>query len=166
MLASYDNARVRDAICALKFERDQHALELLSQLLNDALMEQLADEVLFGRRLVAVPIPLGNRRMASRGMNQVLAILEHTELARSDKLLIIPALIRTRDTLQQSTLPRERRIENVRDAFAIVPKHRDALRGATALIIDDVATTGATLSAAAEALEKEGVRVELLALAG
>ncbi|MBI2048680.1 MAG: ComF family protein [Parcubacteria group bacterium] len=187
ILASYENVRVRDAICALKFERDKQSLDLLSCMLNEFLVEQQADEALFGGRIVAIPIPLGKKRHSERGMNQVEAILKNTALARSGSINIVPALVRTRETLQQSTLPRDKRMENVHGAFGAVHHLLPTLHNATAeifkersdyenpsvvakqatvLLIDDVATTGATLSEAATALENENIRVELLALAG
>lgn len=166
ILASYDDTRVRDAICALKFERNQQSLGLLSHLLNDFLMEQLADEALFGKRLVCVPIPLGKKRLSERGINQIEAVIAQTQIVKSGAVSIAHALVRTRETLQQSTLPRPQRIENVRGAFSVSPQHISSLTGASVLLIDDVTTTGATLLEAAYALENEGIQVELLALAG
>ena len=166
LLSSYDDPRVRDAVCALKFERDRHALGLLAAMLNDFLVEHCADEALFGARTVCVAIPLGKRRLAERGMNQVEAALRGTHIVRSGRLPLVPALVRTRDTKMQSTLPRTERLANMRGAFAVSSPHLATLRGATVLLIDDVTTTGATLSEAARPLEEAGAIVHLIAIAG
>lgn len=166
ILSSYDEPRVRDAVCALKFERDRHALDLLADLLNDFLVEHCADAAIFGTRTVCVAMPLGKKRLAERGLNQVEAALRGTHIVRSGRLPLVPALVRTRETAMQSTLRREDRLANVRGAFAAAPAHLPALRGATVLLIDDVTTTGATLSEAAKPLEQAGATVHPIAIAG
>lgn len=67
------------------------------------------------------------------------------------------ALLRSRDTPQQAGLDREARLVNVQGSF-FAPK---SLKGLSAVLIDDVTTTGATLSEAAQTLRQAGVaRVE------
>ncbi|MBI4067984.1 ComF family protein [Candidatus Kaiserbacteria bacterium] len=165
VLASYFEPRVRDAICALKFERDRRACALLADMLNDFLVEYIADEALFGGRTVAVPIPLGKKRLAGRGLNQIESVLRATHVVRSGRLPLVPALVRTRETNMQSTLQRAERITNMRGAFSLAP-NTPSLRNTTVLLIDDVTTTGATLSEAAEPLREAGATVQLIALAG
>lgn len=165
VLASYDEPRVRDAICALKFERDRHSCTLLAALLDDFLTEHSADAALFGERVVCSPIPLGAKRLKERGVNQVEEILKETRAVRSGLLPLVHALERVRETKMQSTLPRAERLINVRGAFSTTPAAH-ALHGTTVLLIDDVTTTGATLHEAASVLERMGVRVMALALAG
>ena len=103
-----------------------------------------------------VPVPLHSTRLRERGFNQ--AELLARELARLlDAPLSTGALRRTKDTSSQvSTSTRAERLTNVREAFAAT----DGVDGATIVLVDDVTTTGATLSAAAQALLSAGaVRV-------
>ncbi len=65
------------------------------------------------------------------------------------------ALVRTRETRSQVGLSIAERKENVSDAFL---GNRDIGRGTDVLIMDDVATTGATLSACAVALKGAGAK--------
>jgi predicted amidophosphoribosyltransferase len=65
------------------------------------------------------------------------------------------AISRARETRSQVGLSAMERQENVRSAF-LADKRK--VRGQTILLIDDVATTGATLSSAAEALYNSGAR--------
>jgi ComF family protein len=104
-----------------------------------------------GARCV-VPVPLHRDRLRQRGFNQ--AGLLARELRR--RLVVfepVGELVRTRPTPPQVGHDRLRRFENVRDAFEW---HGPALGGEAMLVIDDVATTGATLDACAKALREAG----------
>lgn len=112
---------------------------------------------------VVLPVPLHPRQQRARGYNQAELLARH--LARAlDLTLADSALARIRDTASQTGLtPRQRR-ENVRGAFAVA--ERSALKGKRILLIDDVATTGATLNACARTLKRAGAaRVEAATVA-
>jgi len=112
---------------------------------------------------LVVPVPLHGTRLVERGFNQ--AALLAAPLARDlGAPLAARALVRTRDTPQQSALDRRRRLVNVRRAFAV--RDASAVAGKRILVVDDVRTTGATLSACEEALREAGARqVRALVLA-
>ena len=98
---------------------------------------------------VLVPVPLHRRRERERGYNQ--SELVARELG---KLVGVPVdskvLRRTKNTSPQVSMEaREDRSRNIEDAFECVSD----LSGKRVLLIDDVATTGATLSACASALK-------------
>ena len=99
-----------------------------------------------------MPVPLHRKRLRERGFNQ--AELLARELARLlDASLSTGALRRTVDTSSQvDTATRAERLQNVRDAFAA----DQPLNGETVVLVDDVTTTGATLSSAARVLLSAG----------
>lgn len=98
-----------------------------------------------------MPVPLSRQRLRERGFNQALEIAR--PLGRALGLPIdATSLTRCRDTLPQSRLPWRARAGNVRHAFAC---ERD-LSGLTVIVVDDVMTTGATLSAIAQTLKNHG----------
>jgi len=102
------------------------------------------------RPLLVIPLPLAPKRLAERGFNQS-ALLG----AQVSKILGLRfearGMLRVRETPPQTGLNREARLKNVRGAFDCT--HR--LDGHVA-IVDDVMTTGATLSEAAKVLKKAG----------
>jgi len=110
-------------------------------------------------------MPLHTERLRERGFNQIEMILERlpSEFRNGRVASISPALLRTRSTKQQTRLSREERLRNVAGAFELTEP--DALRDAHVIVIDDVTTTGATLTEAAKPLMKRGISVTLLALA-
>jgi ComF family protein len=110
-----------------------------------------------------VPVPLHPRRLARRGFNQ--AALLARPVAERLTIPIDPwSLERIVDTAPQAELDGESRRRNVRDAFEVRRPRR--VVGKRVLLIDDVATTGATLSACAAALRRAGaVDVQALVVA-
>jgi ComF family protein len=102
---------------------------------------------------VVVPVPLHAQKQRERGYNQ--AALLAVELGRRlGRPVVGDALARTRATQTQTRLHAAERRRNLHNAFAV----RDPgwIRGRTALLVDDVMTTGATLSEAARTLKRAG----------
>src|SRR5437867_2166917 len=105
-----------------------------------------------GREYALVPIPLHPARRAWRGYDQASLLARDA----SDRwgVPVVDALVRTRDHEPQARLDPERRRESMKGAFR-VPKPA-AISGRPVILLDDVATTGSTLLAAGEALDRAG----------
>jgi ComF family protein len=98
-----------------------------------------------------IPVPLHRWRLWSRGFNQSHAI--GTALARSQGITCQSGiLIRTRATPALRGMNASERQRTVKSAFATTTR----LEGQTVYLVDDVFTTGATVSACARALKKAG----------
>ena len=140
---------------ALKFARCAHLGAALARPLAAWLRERRAPGPAgtLSADLV-VPVPLHPWRRLRRGYNQ--AELVARPLAALLALPYAGALARRRPTRTQARLPRHRRRANVEGAFRVRRRHRRRLAGRRVLLVDDVATTGATLDAAARALRRAG----------
>ena len=102
---------------------------------------------------VIVPVPLTGRRRRERGFNQALLLANH--LRRELGLPVAEALRRRRMVAAQAgSATAEQRRNNVLGAFELSGAAR--MEGLQALLVDDVATTGATLSACGELLLQAG----------
>lgn len=143
-IGSYDGA-LRAIVHALKYEGRRSLARPLAELMRDRGADMLAGSD------GLVPVPLHPSRRRARGFNQAL------DLARHLNLPVWQALRRVRATPTQISLPAAERHRNVRGAFAVTPRAR-SLAGATAVLVDDVSTTGATLEACARVLKEAGVR--------
>ena len=97
-------------------------------------------------------VPLGQQRSHDRGYNQS-AYLARLLAWKCDRPYFSDLSERSRETRSQASLTAEERLTNVSDAFC--PGNRSCA-GRSVLIIDDIATTGATLNACAAALYQNG----------
>jgi ComF family protein len=139
---------MRQAIHQLKYRNLRALAAPLGQLLDDYLITNpIPGEVL-------VPVPLHRKRLRERGYNQ--SSLLARELGRLTTLPVVnDCLIRQRLALPQArTTTVEERQSNVAEAFTCYDQR---LRDKQVLLIDDVATSGATLNACAAALKAAGV---------
>lgn len=107
-----------------------------------------------------LPVPLHPSRLAARGCNQALEVAR--PLARALELPLETALVRrVRATAAQRGLDARARRRNLRAAFMLDPQRLAALpRPCHVVLIDDVSTTGSTLTAIARLLQAEGFGVE------
>lgn len=164
-LMSYKTQAVDDLIRALKYDRAEHAAKLLAEALAEYLREEIASLKSFSaKQILLVPVPLHTTRALERGFNQVELILRALPKEFHDGTLshvVTNALVRTRPTQQQTRLCRKDRLKNVEDAFFL--SKPELLKDVHVIIIDDVTTTGATLSEAEKPLQT--ARLTLLALA-
>jgi ComF family protein len=134
------------AIHRFKYEGWRRLAGPLAQLVA----ERLVAEGLQARCVVAVP--LHPQRLRARGFNQAELLAQELR-RRLGVFEPVGKLVRTRPTPPQVGNDRLRRFENVRDAFEW---HGPEIGGEAMLLIDDVATTGATLDACARALREAG----------
>jgi ComF family protein len=142
-------AIVRQIIHDFKYRRQIHLRHLVARWLCAA----LDDERLRGRQFdIIVPVPLHPARLRERGFNQasLLAELLGARISIPSK----PLLQRIRYTTTQTALDRAERMENLHNAFRL-RKNAD-VRGLHVLLIDDVLTTGSTLSECARVLKRAG----------
>lgn len=141
---------LRGAIHRLKYESDTPLARPLALLISGALARDdrwLADD---GEPPVIVPVPLHRSRQRARGYNQ--SELLARELAKLTGWQVDQRLKRVRSTPPQVGLDSQARIDNVREAFEWAGEEAPP----RVMLIDDVCTTGSTLSECAFALLSRG----------
>jgi len=143
-------------INGLKFRARLHNAPLLASLLAEQLQRQVID-----RPDTLIPVPLHRTRLHHRGYNQALELARHL-----GHRLSIPlnqtCCIRQYPTSPQSGSNREQRHRNLRGAFLL--RGRSTARHVA--LIDDVVTTGATVSELARTLKRGGIqRIDVWAVA-
>jgi ComF family protein len=137
---------IENAIHRFKYEGWRRLAEPLAVLVA----ERVVVEGLAAGCVVAVP--LHAERLRQRGFNQSELLARH--LRKRLSLEASPGeLVRTRPTPPQVGHDRRWRLENVKKAFRW---RGSPLQGQSILLVDDVATTGATLDACASALREAG----------
>jgi ComF family protein len=139
---------IRHALHTLKYRRNVALGDVLAQHLVE-----YVDALGWSVDLV-VPVPLGRRRMNERGYNQVGLVAR--PLAAIQGWRYSPqVLARVRETRSQVGLSATERRENVSGAFCA---NAALVSEKTILLMDDVATTGATLASCADVLQKAGAQ--------
>ena len=141
---------LRRALHRFKYEGERALAAELGALVADGVAADLASGVALD---VVVPAVLHRDRARLRGYDQ--AALLAAEVALGTGLPLRAPLRRVRHSQPQVELDRAARAANVRSAFIA---EADALRGLRVALVDDVATTGATLAAASGALRAAGAR--------
>ena len=156
---TYRNDIIKNAIWRLKYGNTRRIAALFGGVLYEEILGIL-DETLTGipaEKIILIPIPLHHKRERERGYNQS-ELLTHAILAHDTAGILehIPALItRTRATKPQAHAPkRAERLKNLRGAFTRT--NTDRVRGKTIVLVDDVATTGATIAEARRTLIASG----------
>jgi ComF family protein len=149
----------RSLILGFKHGDRTHSAAAFGNWLRRAGGELLADTDL------VVPVPLHRWRLFRRRFNQA-ALLAHA-VARDAGLRCAPdLLVRRHRTPSQAGLSRSGRQRNVKGAFAVRPSRGSLVADARILLVDDVLTTGSTVSECARVLLRTGAaRVDVLTLA-
>ena len=163
------NGVMKKALYAYKYAPFVKQIEkALIELFYEGIIQKELFHTLSQKNALLVPIPLHPEKLKSRGYNQaeILASglakkirVEDPSLSAQDdiSLRVANLLYRQRRTQSQFRLTREERQKNITDAFGI--KTDVVLTpDMTILLVDDIVTTGSTLSEAAKILKKSGVK--------
>ncbi len=158
---SYKDGLVRAAIWQLKYRNDRRIAKILAEILYAVILEDLQDLRVFRNfdNPLIVSVPISKNRRRERGYNQCELVLEFMKEFDSTRSLRFDDrnLIKTKDTQSQSRiLNKKKRLANVVNSFKV--KDETRIKGKNIILIDDVVTTGATLSEAGKALIDAGAK--------
>jgi ComF family protein len=150
---SYDGG-LRDLIHLLKYQNVRPAAAILGRMLAETITGLGA--ILPAGEITVVPVPLHARKRTQRGFNQS-ELIAHAALKQLNPVrfqISVSALIRRRETESQIGLTRHQRRENLRGAFKVADPTQILKRNV--LLVDDVFTTGTTVSECANVLRRAG----------
>lgn len=164
---AYNDERVKRLVWEIKYYRNAKIAETVGALIAEKIKEKIGQSggqifqstrIFSDRQFFLVSVPLTSRRLRERGFN-------HTELIAKSVLKNLPEnfalapdiLKKIRHTPKQSSIEnRERRFQNIVGAFEVSEPRLVA--GKNIIVIDDVITTGATVTEAKRALFEAGAK--------
>ncbi len=153
---SYDGG-LRELIHLLKYEQMRPAAGALGRMLAETIAGLESAPSWDQPWTAVVPVPLHARKLRQRGFNQSELIAREALkiVGRNDQLVLHARVLeRRRETQSQTGLTRHQRRENIRGAFAVV--RPEQITGRAILLVDDVFTTGTTVSECARVLRRAG----------
>jgi competence protein ComFC len=157
----YRDPLIKKAIWNLKYYRRSHLGPTLGRLLYESFIEEISDMKIFasGQPILVIPVPLSKMRAKTRGYNQAERIARGFCDCGGVEILELKnnILIKKIDTLPQARITnRARRLKNIKSVFEI--KNSESVKGRTIIVIDDVTTTGGTITEIMNILKKSGAK--------
>lgn len=149
-----ENKLVKKMIFGFKYGFNKGFSPVLGEILRAQLYHQSSASPALQSALI-VPVPIHKKRYRFRGFNQAGLLAEYL-VQYFPEMNVCDCLERIKYEVAQAKLKREERLENL--CGAVVVKRDFDLRGKTVILLDDVATTCATLKECSEALKDAGVR--------
>lgn len=160
-LFAYKDRRVKELVWEIKYRKNSALAERIGVLLYEKMLAQAQTENL--REVILAPIPTSGVRRKERGFNQCEVICEAVmkNFQKDKKVREIfsyepNALAKIKNTPHQADLARDERLTNVAGSFAV--PHPEKVRDKIIFIVDDVITTGQTITEAETALMGAGVK--------
>jgi ComF family protein len=156
----YRDPIIKKTIWFLKYRGKKSLAKIFASAMYYQYMEELSDlSIIYDfKNPTLIPIPLSKKRYMERGFNQ-------SELLCKELLILSPTsfvleknvLLKQKDTPHQAHIKdRQTRLKNIIGSFYI--KNPKIIKNKNIILIDDVTTTGATLSEAKKILKQAGAK--------
>jgi len=146
----YYNDAIKKSLTDFKY----HNRREFSRFYVHEIVEQWEEKIKLWNIDIIVPVPVHEKRLRERGYNQAYVIAR--KLSQQMDVSTDEVLIRRDKTKPQKELDRIERVKNLKEAFAVSESRVDAIKGKNILLIDDIYTTGATISACSQKLVEAG----------
>jgi len=165
-LFNYKNSYCRQAIWEIKYRANKKLIRDFSLLLYDQLISELSDLKTFQnfKSMNIIPVPSSRKSQQEKGFNQCFLIGQ--ELIKIDRerkqntfILCTDLLIKKIETPHQTKVRnRKNRLENLQNTFTVNKKYwqNKSTQIELFILIDDVITTGATMTESFRALQEAG----------
>lgn len=104
---------------------------------------------------IIIPVPIHRKRKLQRGYNQTQLIAKETA-KNIDIKLCDDVLVKSKNTIAQSKLNKNKRKQNIKNAFKVL--NLEKIQGKNILLFDDIFTTGSTVNECSKILKKVGAK--------
>ena len=141
----YYNEESSNIVKALKYGGRKYYAKHIAKMMTE-------DKTIFEKVDIITFVPMLNKKQKVRGYNQAEEIAR--EISNIVEIEMVCTLSKSDDTKHQAGLSQKERLENLKDSFLLINDAKDKIKGKVVLIVDDVFTTGTTLSECAKALKK------------
>lgn len=157
----YRHPPIKKALHLLKYKNKKKFAETFANVLYGKILEELYELNLMKNftEPILIPIPLSKERYRERGYNQAELICKELVKLDNDKnfKLIPDILVKPKNTEHQARIKnRAERLKNIIGSFSIKNRKEEELKGKNIILIDDILTTGATLTEARKILKQSG----------
>ncbi|KKT01196.1 MAG: Phosphoribosyltransferase [Candidatus Nomurabacteria bacterium GW2011_GWA2_43_15] len=171
-LYDYRHPGIKKSLWLLKYKGKKRLANVFAEIIYEKILEELSELSIMENftEPVLIPIPLSPKRRRERGFNQAELICR--ELVKINNLrysvdlnqekkfnlkLESGVLIKPKETEHQARIKdRRQRLKNIIGSFAV--KNGELIKNRNIILIDDILTTGATLSEAKKVLKQAGAR--------
>jgi len=157
----YRHPPIKKALWLLKYSGKKRFATIFAEIIYYRILEELSELSVMENfnNVIIIPIPLSTKRYRERGYNQAELICR--ELIKLDEeknfKLEKNILIKPKETKHQARIHnRNERLRNIIGSFAV--KNLELVKNKNIILIDDITTTGATLSEAKKILKQAGAR--------
>jgi len=148
----YEDRTLSEALRRFKYHGVSSLVSIFSEMLAEVISPHLPS---LKKEALIIPIPASRQRKRMRGYNQAELLAEKL----SEKIftpLRSDILAKIRNTTSQTELAGRERLFNMKNSFGVLKP--DAIKNKKIILVDDITTTGATLSEAARVLKETGAR--------
>ncbi len=157
----YRHPAIKKSIAFLKYKGRRKIVDVFAKHMHGMILEELSElgPMENFQNPLLIPIPLAPKRFKERGFNQAELLCRQLIKEDEDKnfVLMTGVLLKPKDTIHQANIKdRGERLRNLSGSFII--KDKEAVLGRNIILIDDVVTTGSTLSEARKTLKLAGAR--------
>ena len=166
VLFDYSHKIVRLIIKSIKYKNNTDIKKRIAIYLYEELMVISSEIALFeGTLPILVPMPMSKKEKRNRGFNQCEEICKEIKKLAGDNIKISYNILKkVRETERQTKLSRKARLKNIKNSMTVLDFARSRTSGKKmmnnriVIVLDDVYTTGASLSEARRALISSGAR--------
>ncbi len=160
-LYDYRHPPIKKALWLFKYQGKKRLASVFAEIIHGKILEELSELSIMENFTdpILIPIPLSRERYKERGYNQAELICQELEKIDGNKNFKLEndILIKPRETEHQARIEnRSARLKNIVGSFSV--KNEKLAKGKNIILIDDITTTGATLTEAKKTLKRAGAR--------